>query len=232
MCGRFLLMVPGGIVARQFDLEEVPSLSPRYNIAPSQEIAAVRLDPESQDRQFCILKWGLIPFWAKDARIGYRTINARSETVAKSPAFRAAYRHRRCLIPADGFYEWKELKKGKLPYLVRMANEKPFAFAGLWEHWEDPEGTVIESGTILTTVPNDLLRPLHDRMPVILPEENYQLWLDTSMKETRRIQDLLRPYPSEEMEIYPVSTRVNKPANDNPECITRIDSPEDQGSLF
>jgi putative SOS response-associated peptidase YedK len=232
MCGRFILMVPGGIVARQFDLEEVPSLSPRYNIAPGQEISAIRLNTESHVREFCMLKWGLVPFWAKDAKIGYRTINARSETVAKSPAFRAAYRHRRCLIPADGFYEWKKLAQGKLPHLVGMADKSPFAFAGLWEHWEGPEGNVLETCTILTTVPNGLLKAIHDRMPVILNREDYDLWLDEKVQETGRLQTLLKPYPAEEMVIYPVSTRVNKPANDDPDCIAPVEASDDQRSLF
>ena len=139
MCGRFIIMTPGKILAEHFQLAEEPVVEPRYNIAPSQPVAAVRLRADSTTREMCMLRWGLIPFWAKDAGMGYKTTNARSETVEKSPAYRAAFKHRRCLIPADGFYEWKKIKSGKQPYLIRKGDETLFALAGLWEHWKGPD---------------------------------------------------------------------------------------------
>ena len=165
-----------------------------------------------------MLRWGLIPFWAKDSKIGTRMINARSETVAEKPAFRAAFRQRRCLVLADGFYEWQRLERGKQPFYIRQRDEGPFAIAGLWEYWEGPEGG-IESCTLLTTQPNDLVRPLHNRMPVILHPDDYDLWLDRSVQEPALLQPLLRPYSPEDMMAYPISTWINKPENDGPRCI-------------
>ncbi|MFC1835864.1 SOS response-associated peptidase [Thermodesulfobacteriota bacterium] len=221
MCGRFVLMSVDKVVAEQFQISGEPPIKARYNIAPSQPIAVVRVSADSAERELKMLRWGLIPSWAKEKKIGYRMINARSETAAEKPAFRAAFKKRRCLIPADGFYEWKREKgkKQKQPYFIRMKAGKPFAMAGLWERWKDPEGEVIESTTIMTTSPNELLSRLHDRMPVILPPEAYETWLDPSMQTADRLKPLLRPYASDEMEAYEVSTRVNRPANDDPECV-------------
>jgi putative SOS response-associated peptidase YedK len=218
MCGRFTLITPAETIAEQFQLPEVPSLSPRYNIAPTQPVAAVRQSPEKGGPELAMLHWGLIPFWAKDPKIGARMINGRSETVAEKPAFRAAFRRRRCLVPADGFYEWQRLERGKQPFYIRPRDDRPFAIAGLWEHWEGPGGAV-ESCTLLTTEPNDLVRPLHNRMPVILHPQDYDLWLDPGVQEPALLQPLLRPSPPEEMLAYPISRWINKPANEGPRCI-------------
>jgi putative SOS response-associated peptidase YedK len=219
MCGRFTLITPAEVVAEQFQLIEVPSLSPRYNVAPTQPVAAVRPSPGNGGRELVLLRWGLVPFWAKDPAIGSRMINARSETVAQKPAFRAAFRRRRCLVPADGFYEWQRQEQGKQPFYIRLDDEKPFAFAGLWEHWEGPDEATIDSCTVLTTEPNDLIRLLHNRMPVILAPKDYDLWLDPGVQEAELLQPLLRPYPSENMIAYPISTWVNSPTNEGPQCI-------------
>ncbi len=244
MCGRFTLTDPDQDLAVQFNLPEIPDMKPRYNIAPTQAVAAIRIAPPavaaprpSRDDassetaytglELALLHWGLIPFWAKDPKIGARMINARSETAAEKPAFRAAFRRRRCLIAADGFYEWQKVEQGKQPFYIRLRDGRPFAFAGLWEYWKEPnnpsdpsrKGAIIESCTLLTTEPNDLLRPLHNRMPVILHPRDYDLWLDPRVQDTVRLQSLLRAYPPEEMEAFPVSRLVNRPGNDDPRCI-------------
>ncbi len=223
MCGRFSLGADATTLASQFNLFEAPSWSPRYNIAPTQEVLVVVQDPTTASRQARQHRWGLIPSWAKDLAIGNQLINAKAETAATKPSFRAAFRKRRCLILADGFYEWKKEGRHKQPSHIRLHDGRPFAFAGLWEHWDGGEGAATDSCTILTTTPNDLLRPLHHRMAVILPSIAYDPWLDPSIQEAERLQALLRPYPSEEMTAYPVSTRVNNPANDTPECIQPVD---------
>lgn len=224
MCGRFTQTQSAEAIAKVFQLTEVPSLTPRYNIAPTQSIATVLQTPEQKDRQFRMLHWGLIPSWAKDLKLGAKLINARAETVAEKPAFRSAFRQRRCLVLADGFYEWQqqENKKQKQPFYFRLSQSQPFAFAGLWEHWEDGSDEVIESCTILTTEPNELMKPVHNRMPVILDPKDYELWLDPDVKKSELLQPLLRPYPIEEMTAYPVSTAVNKPSNDTAECINSL----------
>ena len=219
MCGRFTLSTPPETLAQLFDLPEVPTLKAHYNIAPTESIAAVRQPDRDGARQLAHLHWGLIPFWAKDRSSSARMINARAETVATSPAFRAAFRQRRCLVLADGFYEWQRQEKRKQPFYLRMQDDSPFAFAGLWEHWDGPDGQVIESCTLITTVPNDLVRPVHNRMPVILPPDQYELWLDPTMREVKVLESLLQPYPEEAMKAYPVSQLVNIPANDDPQCI-------------
>ncbi len=218
MCGRFTLLTPSETLVEQFELPDMPALSPRYNIAPSQSVAAVRQLPDDGGRELVWLRWGLVPFWAKELSIGARMINARSETVAQKPAFRAAFRQRRCLVLADGFYEWQKQAGSKQPFFIRLEDGRPFAFAGLWEHWDGPEGAV-ESCTILTTEPNDLIRPLHNRMPIILLPTDYDLWLDHSVQEPRQLQPLLRPYSAQDMVAYPVSLWVNSPQNDGPRCI-------------
>jgi putative SOS response-associated peptidase YedK len=219
MCGRFTLTDPDQELAVQFNLPRIPDIPPRYNIAPTQPVAAVRVTPGNLARELALLHWGLIPFWAKDPTIGSRMINARSETAAEKPSFRAAFRRRRCLIVADGFYEWQKVNGAKQPFYVHLHGGRPFAFAGLWEHWEGPEEAVIDSCTILTTQPNELIRPVHNRMPVILGPEDYDVWLDPEFEEVERLQSLLRAYPSEEMEAYPVSRWVNTPDHDDPRCI-------------
>jgi putative SOS response-associated peptidase YedK len=219
MCGRFALIAPDQDLAVQFDLPTVPTLAPRYNIAPTQPVAVVRSTAGAAARELAVLHWGLVPFWAEDPKIGARMINARAETAAEKPAFRAAFRRRRCLVPADGFYEWQKLNGGKQPFFIRLQDGRPFAFAGLWEHWQGPEDAVLESCTLLTTGPNELMQALHNRMPVILPPQDYALWLDPQVGQVERLQPLLRPYPAAEMIAYPVSRRVNSPENDDRLCI-------------
>ena len=219
MCGRFSLGTPATSLVAQFNLFGVPAWAPRYNIAPTQQAPTVVKAASQLARQFKMHRWGLIPPWAKDPGIGSQLINARAETVAIKPAFRKAFRERRCLILADGFFEWQRRGLHKQPFHIRMRDGRPFAFAGLWEYWEGPEGPGIDSCTILTTTANELVGALHDRMPVILAPQDYDLWLDPGIREAERLQSLLHAYPSEEMAAYPVSTRVNNPANDSPECV-------------
>jgi putative SOS response-associated peptidase YedK len=222
MCGRFSLGASATQLIELFSLTEAPAWGPRYNIAPTQEVLVILKSPEHPNRQVRRRRWGLIPSWAKDRGIGNQLINAQAETAATKPAFRVAFRKRRCLILADGFYEWKKEGRQKQPFHIRLRDGRPFGFAGLWEHWEGGEAAAIDSCTILTTIPNDLLRPLHHRMAVILAPEDYDLWLDPAIQEVDRLQPLLRPYPAEAMTAYPVSTRVNSPANDQPECVEPI----------
>lgn len=219
MCGRFILMSPGRDLAERFRLEDEPKLDPRYNIAPTQTVAVIRQDKETLTRRLTLVRWGLIPSWAKDPSIGPRLINARAETAAEKPAFRAAFSHRRCLVPADGFYEWTRGKTGKQPFLVTLSDRSTFAFAGLWERWQTPAGEFTETCTLLTTDANELLRPIHDRMPVILRSEDYDTWLDTSLKNPDALKHLLRPYLSTEMTIRAVNPKVNKAEYDAADCI-------------
>jgi putative SOS response-associated peptidase YedK len=218
MCGRFYLVTPASELAQQFQME-LPQLRPRYNIAPQQATLACRL--EDGRRRPALLQWGLVPAWADDPGIGERMINARCETAAEKPSFRNALRSRRCLIPASGFYEWRRGPDGKQPFAFRMRDGRPFAFAGIWEHWERPEG-LLQTFAILTTSPNDVMRPVHDRMPVIVAPRDYDLWLDPGVRDPGRIAHLFAPYPAEAMEAYPVSTRVNNPGNDDPMVLERV----------
>lgn len=222
MCGRFTQTATPAAIAQQFDVHNFPLLKPRYNIAPSQPVSAIRLDPETMTRQLVLLRWGLIPSWAKDPKIGFHCINAKAETVAEKPSFRAAFRKRRCLVVATGFYEWQVQGKTKQPMWIGLKSRQPFAFAGLWEQWKPPEGDTIESCTILTTEPNELMRPIHDRMPVVLPAEAYPQWLDPTVQDVDSLKILLRPYPSEDLVVYPVSTLVNSPRHDVPECLEPV----------
>ena len=218
MCGRFSLSQSVETIAAAFDLDEVPAWEPRYNIAPTQMVPTVVMgNSPVKNRQFRLMRWGLIPSWAKDPAMGARMINARTETVTEKPSFRNAFRRRRCLVVADGFYEWQRQEGKKQPFYFRLQDGQPFGFAGLWERWESADGEVI-SCTILTTEANDLLRPIHDRMPVILDSKDYSLWLDPEV-QPEPLQTLLRPYQTEAMTSYPVSTLVNNPANNSPECI-------------
>lgn len=217
MCGRYTLTSGGEAVAQQFQLAETPQLAPRYNIAPTQPVAVVR--GPAGGRELALLRWGLIPSWAKDLSVGARMINARAETAADKPAFRSAMRQRRCLILADGFYEWQALPGGKQPFYFQLAERGPFALAGLWEQWRGPDGAPVQSCTILTTEANDLLRPLHDRMPVILRPADYHTWLDPKLQDPGALQALLAAYPAELMTARPVSKAVNKVGNDGPELI-------------
>ncbi len=216
MCGRYTLKTPLDVLAEYFDLDDYPSSTlPSYNIAPTQEVAAVIEGDD--ERKLEVFRWGLIPSWAKDPAIGNKMINARAETVSEKPSFRSAFK-RRCLIVADGFYEWQKTDNGKQPFYFKMRDSSPFAFAGLWETW-DKEGEGIRSCSIATTDANDLMNEIHHRMPVILHPENYRVWLDQGFEEKEALMDLLKPYPSEEMEAYRVSRRVNRPANNEPSVI-------------
>lgn len=226
MCGRFTQSQSADAIAQAFQVA-VPPLTPRYNIAPTQSVATILQTAEHKDRQFKLLHWGLIPSWAKDPKMGARLINARAETVAEKPAFRSAFRQRRCLVLADGFYEWQkqESKKQKQPYYFRFKDGRPFAFAGLWERWQDSNSETVESCTLLTTEANELMRPIHDRMPVILDSKYYDLWLNPEVEKRELLEPLLHPYPTEEMTAYPVSQTVNKPSNDSAECIESVGIP-------
>ncbi len=223
MCGRFTLRTPAAEVARQFALAVVPELSPRYNIAPTQKVAIVRRREAAAPRELAMVRWGLIPRWAKDTKIGASMINARSETVDTKPAFKSAFKHRRCLVPADGFFEWRRQGAGKQPYYISGRDGRPLAIAALWETWQG-ESEAIESCTLLTTEANDLLRGLHDRMPVILSEEDYDRWLGLQADETSKLMPLLRPFPAERLQLYAVNVLVNNPRNDVPECLERDES--------
>jgi putative SOS response-associated peptidase YedK len=215
MCGRFSLFTPAPDLARLFDLAGFPELAPRYNIAPTQPVAAVRAGEAG--RELVRLRWGLVPPWSRDTR--QAPINARSETAASKPTFRAALKRRRCLVPASAFYEWSAAGgRSKQPYCFRPRDERPFAFAGLWERWEGPDGPV-ESCAILTTEANDLVRPVHDRMPVIVPQLHWAAWLDRDAQDAAALVPLLRPYPADAMRTYPVGQLVSNPRNDVPECL-------------
>jgi putative SOS response-associated peptidase YedK len=219
MCGRFTLAADPSELGDEFrGVQFPPEIVPRYNISPSQPVLAIRNDGKQQAG---FLVWGLVPSWAKDPSIGSRLINARGETLAEKPAFRGAYKYKRCLIPADGFYEWKAAPgtKTKTPYAIRMKTGRPFAFAGLWDEWHSPDGSVVYSCTIITTGPNDLMAPIHNRMPVILQRQDYGQWLDRSLRPAASLSAFVRPFPAELLDAYPVSTLVNSPANDSPECI-------------
>lgn len=228
MCGRFALFDPGEALVAAFGLGEVSAaalsdrvLEPRYNIAPTQPVLAVRLG-RSGERELAMMQWGLVPSWAKDPSIGSRMINARAETAAEKPSFRSAFKRRRCIIPASGFYEWQKLDSGKQPMFIHAADRQPLGLAGLWEIWQSSDGSYLESCTILTTTPNDLMAPIHNRMPVILETADYDTWLHSEPDPSLGLH-LLRPYPASEMAAYPVSTLVNNPRNDDPACVQMIE---------
>jgi putative SOS response-associated peptidase YedK len=218
MCGRFTLQIPPELLAEIFGLSDIPVYPHRYNIAPTQQVAVVRNDTDHHNR-LDFLRWGLIPSWAKDPSIGSKLINARSETVHEKPAFRHSIKYRRCLIPASGFYEWRKEGNRKLPLYVRLKDNRPMVFAGLWESWKSPEGGIIESCTILTTSSNKLIESLHDRMPVILHSQEFNVWLDREATNPENLMKLYQPYPADLMEMYPVSLLVNSPRNDTPDLI-------------
>jgi len=218
MCGRFTLTADVAALQETFPWLNIPvEMTPRYNIAPTQPVAVV---PNDGKNQLDFYTWGLIPSWAKDPLIGSRMINARAETLAEKPAFRAAFRRRRCLILADGFYEWQQAKgTSKIPMYIRLVSGEPFAFAGLWEIWNSSDGSTILSCAIITTQPNELMEKIHNRMPVILPPDAYPIWLDPDEQNPSRLSSLLHPYPADEMQAYAVSRFVNSPSNDSPQCI-------------
>ena len=223
MCGRFTLAAdPTNFIRFLLEYDTSDTFAPRYNIAPTQPVAVV---PNNGAAKIEFFRWGLIPPWAKDPKIGNRMINARAETLAEKPSFRNAYKRRRCLVLADGYYEWRKEPDGgaKTPFYIRMASEKPFAFAGLWEAWR-PIGEVelVLSCSIITCSANELLEPIHHRMPVILDHEAYDLWLDSVERSPATLNHLLAPYPAEEMTAFAVSRLVNQPKNDSPECILPV----------
>ena len=220
MCGRYSLISDLTALQSRFDFENpVNDHAPRFNIAPTQNVLAVRWEDGHNVAEH--MRWGLIPSWAKDMSIGNRAINARAETLAERPMFRAALRRRRCLILADGFYEWTGTGKARQPMRILLTTGEPFAFAGLWETWTNPEGEMVNSCTIITTTPNDVMRPIHDRMPVILPQEHEVAWLNPKNNDSAAVREMLVPYPPDTMHAYRVSTLVNSPANDTPDVVIR-----------
>lgn len=217
MCGRFTLTAHPQVIQTAFDLKHMPArMDARYNIAPTQPIAVIT--NEAPDA-LTFLRWGLVPSWADDVRIGNKLINARAETAHEKPSFRAAFKRRRCLIPADGFYEWQKSNDGKIPHFIHLHNREVFAIAGLWEIWQDADGNELRTCTLLTTEANALVQPLHNRMPVILHRDDHERWLDTGEAYADGLRDLLRPYDAERMTEYAVAPTVNSPATDVPELI-------------
>ena len=219
MCGRFTLTVDPAELKAHFQSINFPEkYAARYNIAPSQAVLAIPNDGRNAADFFL---WGLIPSWAKDASMGSRMINARGETLSEKPSYRGVYKYKRCLIPADGFYEWKAQvgTKAKSPYFIHMRNGEPCAFAGLWDEWHAADGSPVRTCTIITTAPNPLMANIHDRMPVILPPEDYNQWLDPAPRAPESLQHLIAAFPENLMEAYPVSALVNSPSNDRAECI-------------
>jgi putative SOS response-associated peptidase YedK len=228
MCGRYRLTRKKEILAEHFGIEPDDHWQPRYNVAPAQDVAVIRQHPDEPKRIGSTMRWGLIPFWSKDPKLGYKMINARCEGIAEKPAFREALKKRRCLIPADGFYEWQKSGDKKRPFCFTLSDDGLFAFAGLWERWKDPEGKIVETCSIITTTPNALCQDVHDRMPVILHPEDYDLWLDPGFHKTEDLCALLKPYEAEQMKRYEVSPRVNAVKFDDPECA----APLAQGDLL
>ncbi|MCH8980081.1 MAG: SOS response-associated peptidase [Armatimonadetes bacterium] len=224
MCARFAFF-SGKIIKDEFGVPVVPDLQPRFNIPPTSVIPAVI--QSEQGRELRLFQWGLVPSWAKDPAIGARMINARAETLAEKPTFRAAFKRRRCLIPADGFYEWIGDKGRKQPYYITMRTNRTFAFAGLWEYWEGVDGA-LETCTIITTEANETVAKVHDRMPVIVARGDYATWLDTRIETPPQLRPILTPYPPEEMKAHPVSKAMGNPTFDGPDCILPVDLP----SLF
>lgn len=236
MCGRYTLRTSLKRLFKQLELFDVPEPAPRYNIAPGQEVAVVRAQ-DNVGRELAELRWGLIPPWSKDPGKGPAPINARAETAAEKPMFREPLGNRRCLVLGDGYYEWKRLAGRNQPFYFQRRDGGPFTFAGLWQRWEGEENRAIDSCTVLTTTANDLSRPIHDRMPVILEPEHYAAWLAPAVHRPAELLPLLRPYPAERMRVHPVSEQVNNFRNDNPRLIVPVELPDAesgpvQGVLF
>ncbi|MFW9805210.1 MAG: SOS response-associated peptidase [Candidatus Thorarchaeota archaeon] len=222
MCGRFALLTHAEALVERFNVKEVIKRpEPRYNIAPSQDVTVV---VQKDTRQLIEMRWGLVPSWAKDVSIGNRMINARAETIAEKPAFRAAFKKRRCLILADGFYEWQKVGKVKIPTHIRLKTREPFAFAGIYEYWESKSGKILESCTIITTTPNELMTPIHNRMPVILNPNDEDVWLNPNNQDLEELQSILMPYTAGFMEAFEVSDFVNSPRNQGSLCIKPVDN--------
>lgn len=218
MCGRYRVARKKEILAEVFDVEIEVDWNPRYNVAPGQDVGVVRQNATQPIRSFSLMRWGLVPYWTKDPKVGYKMINARAETIVEKPAFREPLQSRRCLIPADGFYEWTREGKAKSPYCFTLTNDSVFAFAGIWDHWKSPEGKELQTCSIVTTTANALVSEIHDRMPVVLEPENYDLWLDTGFRKTDDLMDLLKPYRAESMRMCRVGPRVNSVQNDDAAC--------------
>ena len=218
MCGRFSLHTSESTIRKAFNLgnTEPLGLSPRYNIVPSQQIPIIRTTETS--REMVLAKWGLIPNWSKESKSKYSTINARIESVAEKPTYRTPFKHRRCLLPTDGFYEWKVINGNKVPHHIRMRDDSVFAFAGLWDHWEG-EDTSIESCSIIVMPANEVMRPIHERMPAIIAPAHYELWLDSRITDKQEIMRYLTSAPSSQLTAYPVSTWVNSPKNNDERCV-------------
>jgi len=218
MCGRFALYRGLEEIKEAFQVQQVSAdLEPSYNIAPTQDVAVVVQRPEGVSLEK--MRWGLIPFWAKDPGIGSKMINARSETVHEKPSFKRPLKNRRCLVVADGFYEWQKVDGTKIPTFIRLKSQRPFGLAGLYDVWKPPDGEAITSCTIITTDANPFLQPIHNRMPVILPPDAYTQWIDPAIRTPDSLQMFIKPYPAEEMAAHPVSTLVNNPKNDHAECV-------------
>lgn len=220
MCGRFTLFAePNEIISRFNVSNGIADYKKRYNIAPSQTVLVVIND--GNENRAVYFRWGLIPHWAKETKIGYKMINARAETLNEKPTFKHPFRRQRCIIPADGFYEWKNTPTGKQPYRITLKTSEIFGFAGLWDRWEK-DGQEIHSCTIITTEPNELMSQIHNRMPVILNRDDEQIWLNNKLDDTDFLRTLLKPYNAQEMEVYPVSTLVNSPKNNDPSLIEQV----------
>ena len=220
MCGRFEIHSTLEIIAKVFSIDSITfDYSPSYNIAPSQDILLVVKDGE---RRLVRSRWGFVPSWSKELSAGYKMINARAETVSDKPSFRQAFQNQRCLVVADGFYEWKKEGAKKRPFYIRLKSGKPLGFAGLYNVWKSPAGDQICTSTIITTDANEVVRPLHDRMPVITSPDSYDLWLDPNVHDKALLQNILKPYPSEELEVYEVTPKVSSPKNNAPENIKKI----------
>ena len=221
MCGRYTLTKEERRLQERYGIIEHEPFQPRFNICPTQDAPVLLIDENPKIKS---LRWGLIPFWAKDAKIGNSLINARCETIHEKPPYRAAFKKRRCLIPADGFYEWMKVPGGKQPMHIRLKNGEPFAFAGVWEFWKNAEEKPLLTFSIVTTEPNELLAQVHNRMPVIVAQNDYDQWLDPKLTAREQLESLFRPYPAEAMEFYPISTMVNNPRIEHPKCIERIEA--------
>jgi putative SOS response-associated peptidase YedK len=233
MCGRYRLSRRKQILEEQFGAEPwADDWTPRYNIAPTQPVPVLRQHPQEPTRQLSLMKWGLIPHWAKDRSGAARMINAKSETAAIKPAFRDPLKLRRCLIPADGFYEWKRAAKSTQPYCFEVRHGELFAFAGIWENWKNPAGDWLRTCSILTTTANAVAAAVHDRMPVILSPDDYDLWLDPGMQDVAAASELLKPYNANQMRSYPVSSRINQVANDDEDVSRPVEVVQPQGNLF
>lgn len=233
MCGRYRLSRRKELIEEYFDsVSGEEGWTPRYNIAPTQSVPVIRQNHKQPVRELSFVRWGLIPSWAKESSVAAQMINARSETAGTKPAFRDALKYRRCIIPADGFYEWQKTGKAKQPYCFEINEGELFAFAGIWDRWNNANGNSLETCSILTTTPNDVTLPVHDRMPVILDQETYDLWLDPGMRDVNAASELLKPYDARQMRSFPISTRINHVANDDEACSTPVELSQAQNLLF